>query len=373
MTVKTLVNKTVVIKVGSQSLIDLRNNAAKTKRFAEQINGIISAGHRLIIVSSGAVALGLEILGESPPLSSSAKLQARLAAVGQPELHRWWHSLINYPTAQLLLDRTLLETREAFVNTVEVLDSFHRHSIIPICNENDAMAHQRSKLGNNDHLAALIAQATSADWLFLITNTPGVYRDFPNSDEIITNLSDEANDLEECLFEGKSKLGSGGMGSKVNAARLASEMGTHVVIGNDELDFGAWLTSGLFAPPEKIGTWLIASDKSALKRFSWMQHVGKVFGSVTVDDGAKRALLNSAASLLSVGIKRVEGVFEANQVIAILDEQENVIAKGMSRCNATELLKRVTDLNELKQNKSQKGMRGDVVVHRNDMMLYSSQ
>lgn len=323
----------IVVKIGSSSLTDTCGGLsdAMVREHAAAIASLMQAGHEVVLVSSGAVAAGFRDLGYSVRPGSTAGKQAA-AAVGQGLLMQAYteafrsHGIV---VAQLLLTRQDLMRKERFHNTGRMLEELLHRGALPIVNENDSVSVEGITFGDNDMLSALVAGLVHADFLAILTDVDGLYDGNPNSDPEAKKYAfiPEVHDglLKQATGTG-SDVGTGGMRSKVLAARTAGSLGVHVFIGTGE-------------GPEKLidivegrgnGTYIgISSLMSGKDSKRWMALCSVPAGSITVDSGAARALAGKGTSLLPVGITSVNGNFKQGEVVNVLDENSELIGRGM--------------------------------------------
>jgi len=329
----------LVIKVGSSLVTnDGRGlDSAAIAHWARQIAGLRSSGKQVVLVSSGAIAEGMQRLGWSKRPKAIHELQAA-AAVGQMGLIQVYESCFrqhHLKTAQILLTHDDLADRKRYLNARSTLMTLLGMGVIPIINENDTVVTDEIKFGDNDTLAALVANLIEADALVILTDQEGLYTADPRHDAGATLVSQAiAGDagLEAMAGGAGSNLGKGGMITKILAARRAAKSGAHTVIASGRLpDVLARLARG-----ESIGTQLHAGMQRVTARKAWMSDQLQVRGSVTLDTGATHALLGGGKSLLPIGVVAVSGEFERGEVVAIRAHQGGEIARGLSNYTANE-------------------------------------
>ena len=361
-----------VVKVGT-SLLRQRPETST----AEAIAGLSSSladsmgrGDRTVLVSSGAVGLGCQRLGMNLRPLSLPGLQAA-ASVGQGYLMSLYEkefSRHSIPVAQVLLTRADLADRLSYHNASATLNQLLEWGVLPVVNGNDTVSAEELKFGDNDTLSALVAAAVKADELILLTDVDSLYSADPRSDlsaKPIKEVHDpeQIDELEEGAGSG-GRWGTGGMATKLAAARIATASGVtvHLGDGRDSLALQNILRGGrggtVFHPhPEPLGN-----------RKSWLAHALKPTGTLNLDPGACRALLNKGASLLLVGITDLDGEFEANQAVLLLDENGQEVARGLATMSSERLRGMLT---ETASNQNQTGG-SPVVVHRDAMVLTRS-
>jgi len=331
--------KRIVVKVGS-SLVTNQGEGLDIpaiRNWARQIAALHKDGRRVVLVSSGAIAEGMQRLGWKKRPSAVHELQAA-AAVGQMGLIQVYESCFGeygLHTAQILLTHADLADRERYLNARSTLSTLLRLGVIPVINENDTVVTDEIKFGDNDTLGALVANLIEADALIILTDQQGLYTADPRKDPHATLVSlAQAGDgqLEAMAGGAGSYIGRGGMLTKILAAKRAARSGAHTVIASGhEVDVLPRLMSGV-----NIGTLLKAQCLPLKARKQWLADHLQISGRVTVDAGAAQALRNEGKSLLPVGITRVCGEFERGTVIAVLDEDGRDIARGLINYNAAE-------------------------------------
>lgn len=366
----------VVIKVGSSLLIDQETGKPQESRFAAiaaDAARLRAAGKSIVIVSSGAVALGRRALGlKSGKLRLEEKQAA--AAAGQPKLMRAWEDALakhDAPVAQALLTFYDTEQRRRWLNARATMETLLERGAVTVVNENDTVATEEIRYGDNDRLAARVAQMLGADVLVLLSDIDGLYdadpRTNPDAKHIpeVTRLTPDVVAMAGGA-NAAAGVGSGGMATKLDAARIAMTAGCSTLItlgANTTADAGP--ISAVMAGAK--GTWFIASVSPETARKKWLAGALRASGSVRVDAGAARALL-AGKSLLAAGVTAVAGRFERGDAVDVLDADGKVIARGVSAYSAedaTRLLGRKSDEFE-----AILGYRGrPALIHVDDMVL----
>jgi glutamate 5-kinase len=332
----------VVVKIGSSSITDERGevSAPAIDKLCAEVAGLRSQGHRVVLVTSGAIAAGLPILGlfgVSP--TELATLQA-IAAVGQSRLMRFYddtmgrHGLVS---GQVLLARSEFSHPDQINVAKTTLLSLLNLGVVPVVNENDAVANDEIRFGDNDILSALVANLLNADLLVMLTDTPGLLSADPRLHQHGT-LIEEIVEIDEEISRVQpgsgSARGSGGMLTKLVAARAATWSGVRVVIAAaDRPGVLAGAVNGLAG----IGTVVRPRDQRLSARKLRIAFALRKEGRIVVDDGARAALVERQASLLPVGIVDVVGKFGPEAGVDICDRDGNIFAKGMVRAAATDL------------------------------------
>jgi len=330
----------VVIKIGSNSLIDKqgRLDAAYLGRMAAQFAIAHAGGWQPVLVTSGAVASGVSVLGlaERPP--GLPERQA-LAAIGQVSLaHRWEAALAAHGlvAAQVLLTYDDFTHRGRYLNLAATFRALFEFGAVPVINENDTVAVEELTVGDNDRLSALVATQLGADRLVLLTDIDGMYDADPRSNPHAKRLSEIPVVTAKVLAAagGAGARGRGGMRSKIEAARLASGAGvTTTICLAREPDVLTRVIAG-----DDIGTRIPGRGDKADSRRRWLAVARRVKGHLHVDAGAATALTTKGRSLLPAGISRVEGKFERGDTIAIVNPDGDEIARGLASLSATELV-----------------------------------
>jgi len=328
---------TAVVKVGTNVLADStgRLDRARIQSLADQLIRVRSAGWRVVLVSSGAIGAGVGQLGLRTRPTDLPHLQA-CAAVGQTALMRLYQEALaphGVLPAQILLTAGDLESRSRYLNVRNTILTLFDYQSLPVINENDTVSVAEIKFGDNDHLAALVANLMQAPLLVLLTNVDGLYTADPRSDPAaaLVPTVENIDAVVEMAGVTKSALGTGGMKSKLKAARVATAAGGAVVMANGSRD---GILDAVFAG-EPVGT-LFLSQGSLSARQRWVGFTVRPRGVITVDDGAKRAILELGRSLLPVGVRGVSGEFGKGDVVSICDTAGTEFARGLSNYAATD-------------------------------------
>ena len=338
--------KRLVIKVGS-SLVTNEGRGldhAAIARWAAQIARLRSAGKQVILVSSGAIAEGMQRLGWTKRPSSVHELQAA-AAVGQMGLVQCYETCFRehgIATAQVLLTHSDMADRQRYLNARSTLRTLLDLGVIPVINENDTVVTDEIKVGDNDTLGSLVTNLVEADVLVILTDQPGLFDADPRREPRAKLIPEAiAGDpvLETYAGGTGSALSKGGMLTKVLAARRAARSGAHtVIVSGGERDVLTRLASG-----ERIGTQLNATTMALAARKQWMADHLTVSGRLTVDAGAVRALADGGRSLLPIGVVAVSGEFERGAVVAVAGPDGVEIARGLvnyASAEAAQILRR---------------------------------
>ncbi len=331
--------KRIVVKVGS-SLVTNQGAGLDLDalgNWARQIAALNAEGREVVLVSSGAIAEGMQRLGWNTRPTSIHDLQAA-AAVGQMGLVQAYESCFrkhDLHAAQVLLTHADLADRERYLNARTTLTTLLSLRVIPIINENDTVVTDEIKFGDNDTLGALVANLIEADVLIILTDQSGLYTSDPRKDPGATLIGEaQAGDaqLESMAGGAGSSIGRGGMITKILAAKRAARSGAHTVIASGhERDVLLRLLQG-----ETIGTLLTATTPTLAARKQWLADHLQVAGKLVLDSGAIKALRSEGKSLLPIGVKNVFGEFERGAVVACVGEDGSDIARGLTNYNAEE-------------------------------------
>lgn len=329
----------IVVKVGS-SLVTNEGRGldrAAIAAWAGQIAQLTRQGKKVILVSSGAVAEGMQRLGWAKRPTAVNELQAA-AAVGQMGLVQMYESCFsehNLHTAQILLTHDDLSDRKRYLNARSTLRTLLDLNVIPIINENDTVATDEIRFGDNDTLGSLVANLVEADALVILTDQPGLYSADPRKDasaKLIQNATAGDAVLEQMAGGAGSAVGTGGMLTKVLAAKRAARSGAHTIIASGrEKDVLVRLAGG-----ELKGSHLQAPEMKTAARKQWLADHLQVRGYLMLDDGAAKALKQDGKSLLPIGVTAVSGEFERGELVVCRDAQGSEIARGLVNYNATE-------------------------------------
>ena len=367
-------SQTLVIKIGTSSLTRSQTSQlalSTIATLAETLCDLRRQGNRVILVSSGAVGVGCARLGLSERPRAIALKQA-VAAVGQGRLIRVYDDLFNtlqQPIAQVLLTRSDLVQRSRYLNVYNTFEALLELGVIPIVNENDTVAVEELKFGDNDTLSALVASLVEADWLFLLTDVDRLYsadpRSFPDAQPItLVKHIEQLAQMQVQTGDRGSQWGTGGMMTKISAARIATAAGVRTVI-----------TQGRFPhniekilQGESIGTQFEPQLQPSSARKRWIAYglipVGKLF----LDEGAIVAICQAGSSLLAAGITAVEGEFDTQEAVQLCDKNGKEIARGIVNYSSAEL-------NQIRGRHSKEisailGYAGaETVVHRDNLAL----
>lgn len=331
-------NKRWVIKIGSSLLTADGKGLDPTAMsgWVKQMITLREAGIELILVSSGAVAAGMSKLHWNTRPKEMHKLQAA-AAVGQMVLVQTWENCFDQfdcQAAQILLTHEDLSDRQRYLNARTTLRTLVDLGIIPVINENDTVTTDEIQFGDNDTLAALVANLVEADLLIILTDRDGMFDADPRKNknaQLITEAKASDTSLDK-IAGGAGSLGRGGMQTKLRAARFAARSGTNTII------VGGRIPNVItrIQQSEQLGTLLIPDHSPIAARKQWLAGQLQLKGKITIDDGAVKALLTKHKSLLPVGVKQVTGDFSRGEIISCVNSNGDEIARGLVNYSANE-------------------------------------
>ncbi|MGG6297478.1 glutamate 5-kinase [Leptolyngbya sp. AN02str] len=335
--------QTIVVKIGTSSLTNPQTGYLALSTIAalvEALCGLRRQGHDVVLVSSGAVGIGCARLGIKERPRTIAMKQA-VAAVGQGRLMRVYDDFftsLNQPIAQVLITRSDLVQRSRYVNAYRTFRQLLKLGVVPIVNENDTLAVEELKFGDNDTLSAQVASLVEADWLFLLTDVDRLYSADPRYDPTAQpiNLVDDIDKLTALnvdVGDRGTSWGTGGMVTKIAAARIATVAGVRTVITEGRSPQN--IEKALMGEP--IGTQFAPEVEPQNARKRWIAHGLLPAGKLYLDSGAVAAIRDAGKSLLAAGIKEVEGEFQSRDAVQICDQHGNEIARGIVNYNSTEL------------------------------------
>ncbi|MDN3614982.1 MAG: glutamate 5-kinase [Vibrio gallaecicus] len=334
--------KTVVVKLGTSVLTGgtLALDRAHMVELVRQCAELKKQGHSVVMVSSGAIAAGREHLGY-PALPNSMASKQLLAAVGQSQLIQAWESLFaiyGIKIGQMLLTRADLDDRERFLNARDTINALVDNDIIPIVNENDAVATNEIKVGDNDNLSALVGILCGADKLLLLTDQKGLFTADPRKDpnaELIKEVKTIDDTLRKIAGGSGSTLGTGGMATKLQAADIARRAGIEVIIAAGSAENVVF--DSLSNDPQ--GTRFLPLAEALENRKRWILAGPASAGDIMIDDGAVNAVITKGSSLLAKGVTKVSGEFSRGEVTQVTDLKGAVIARGISSYSSQDLAK----------------------------------
>jgi glutamate 5-kinase len=330
---------TVIVKVGTNVLTDdsERLDSERIEQLAGQLSRVRETGRRVVLVTSGAVGAGLEILGLSRRPESLPELQAA-AAVGQPSLIQRWDralSACGLRSAQILLTGNDFRNRQRYLNVRNTLRTLFDYDTIPIVNENDTVSVQEIALGDNDQLASMLATLVQSPLLVILSSVDGLYDGAPSLAEsrLIPTVERPDESLLQVASTEQSSRGRGGMKSKLRAILAATGMGETVILANGR-------TAGVLdqiREGEPVGTLFLPQSGAVQAWKRWLGFGAPPAGVLVLDSGAVRAVREQGRSLLAVGISSVEGVFEAGALVALRTAEGSEIARGLANYSSDEI------------------------------------
>lgn len=326
----------IVVKIGSSSLTSVEGGIsdAALNSFVAVLAERKRAGTEIVLVTSGAIAAGLAPLGLARRPKDLATQQSA-ASVGQGLLMaKYTHAFAKYgiTVSQVLLTAEDLTRRTQYANAYRAVERLLNLGVVPIVNENDAVATHEIRFGDNDRLSALVAHLTHADGLLLLSDVDAVYTAPPQQGGIRIPHVNTSADLETVTIGQPtgSGIGTGGMGTKIQAALTASNFGTPALVTSAA-------NAGRALAGEPVGTWFSVSGTRRPIRLLWLAHLATVQGSLTLDDGAVRAVRDKHRSVLAAGVTGLSGSFEAGDAISLVDVNSRQIAKGLVGYSSEEL------------------------------------
>ena len=362
----------LVVKVGSSLLVndDGRLNRAWLETLASDLAALQQSGHEILVVSSGAIAIGSAVLGINKRRARLEDLQAA-AAAGQVHLVHAYQEVLGahgIAAAQILLTPDDTENRRRFLNARGTLARLLERGVVPVINENDTVATDEIRYGDNDRLAARVAQLVMADALVLLSDVDGFYTADPGKDtnaQHIPEVSRITGEMQAMAGETRSDVGSGGMATKVQAARIATHAGCSTIIASGQIEHPlVALADGARC------TVFRAEGTPAVARKQWLAGVLEVQGELGVDAGAAGALQNGK-SLLPVGVVDVTGNFRRGDVVSICGPDGREVGKGLAEYSADEA-NRIAGC-QSEEIEKRLGYRGRaVMVHRDELVLFDN-
>ena len=362
------IGRPVVVKVGSSSLTSSAGglNRAALSTVVDQVVELWSLGYPTVLVSSGAVSAGLLELGLERRPADVPDLQAA-AAVGQGRLMERY--AIEFGTrqrlaGQVLLTKDVLANRGQYLHAREALDRMLALGIVPVVNENDTVVVDELRLGDNDRLAAIVSHLVGAALLVLLTDTAGLYSEDPRLEteaELLTAVRHTDETLDKLALGRSGPMGSGGVGTKVAAARMAAWSGVPTVVAGSREDRAAVRA----AAGEPVGTWIEPHAHRLPSRKLWIAFGQPAEGLLRVDSGAAQAMVSRGSSLLPVGITDLDGDFDEGAAVEVLDPDGNLVGKGLVTLSSA-MLRPV--LGRHSSSARLQGWGGEV-IHRDDLVV----
>ncbi len=365
--------KRIVIKIGSGVIsTNTGLDGAIIDSISDDICQLIREGYELTIVSSGAISAGKQdlFINGKPP---SIPLKQAAAAIGQSRLMRYYKKAFrsqNFKVGQILLTREDLTDRKRYLNARNTVKTLLEYKVTPIINENDTVAVEEIKFGDNDNLSAMVTALVEAQMLIILSDVDGLFNCDPNKHpdaKIIPVVEKITGEIEAMAGDSNTTLGTGGMITKIQAAKRASLFGVGTVIVNGR-------TPGILRQVmggENVGTLFLPSSRKMAARKHWIAFTKKTSGKLFLDEGAVKAVLCQGKSLLPSGIKQVEGRFGRGDAVSLCDLQGKEIARGVSDYAQGEILQimgqkssRIRDILGYKYHEE--------VIHRDNMVIKRS-
>ena len=361
-------SKTIIVKIGSSLIINDKKIIRKKwlLEFAKDIKALRKKNKNIIIVSSGAIALGCKKLNITKKKLKIDQSQA-VASVGQIELMNLFKEIFaiqKINISQILLTLEDTEIRRRAINAKRTIENLFNLNFIPIVNENDTIATSEIKYGDNDRLASRVAQITNADTLVLLSDVDGLFTKNPKifkDAKLIKKVNNLSKDIQNIKIKGTTDLGSGGMNTKIEAAKICNLSGCNMVIAN-----GLYLNPISKIDEKNNCTWFISKISKLHARKKWIISSISPKGELIIDDGAKKALKNGK-SLLAAGIKKVNGKFNKGDHIKIIDDNQREFARGLSSFSSEEIRK-ITGYHSNEIKKILGYVSKSEVVHKDDMV-----
>ena len=359
--------KKIVIKIGSSSIIDENNKKIKTSWLRSICNDIqsIYSNKEIIIVCSGAIALGTKFINNKKPIHRLEDKQAA-AAIGQIELAKCWQQALKknkIQTAQILLTLDDSEVRRRYLNIRKTINALLKKNIIPIINENDSVATEEIRFGDNDRLAARVAQMIDAELLILLSDVYGLYTDSPSQNKKAKKISEVFkidSKIEKMASKNFSNLGSGGMITKIWAAKICMNSGCSTVISSSNKK------RPLLDISKDNSTWFNSKKTPKSNRKQWLLNHLHPSGSVIIDQGALKALTNNK-SLLPAGVLEIKGHFNRGDVISILSKKNIKLGIGIIAYDSSDAKKIIgKNSNDIKNILGYEGR--DELIHKDDLV-----
>ncbi|TET85149.1 glutamate 5-kinase [Candidatus Aerophobetes bacterium] len=360
----------ITIKVGSSLLLKEKGDLDLhfLERLSQNIAALISKGKEVILVSSGAIGLGRQELNIRKR-SNSISFKQTLASIGQARLMNIYYRLFqqyNLLVGQILLSGVDLSRRSSYLNARNTFLTLLKFKIIPVVNENDTVAVEEIKFGDNDTLSALVAGLVDANLLIIFSDIEGLYTSDPRTNseaKLIKEVDDIDEKIEKISLSASIEGRVGGMQTKIKAAKIATRSGIPVIIGGGERNFLGRIFAG-----EERGTLFLPKKDGLTSRKKWIAYAHLLAGTIVVDDGAKRALIVEGKSLLAAGIIEITGNFEVGDSVSLLDMNSEEFARGIVHYSSKELKKIKGTKSSLIE--KQLGYKYyDEVVHRDNLVI----
>ena len=363
--------KRIVIKVGTSTITyaNGKRNFSQIDRLAREISDLQNQGKEMILVTSGAVAVGVDRMGlPGKPKTIPGKQAA--AAVGQGVLmHTYEKFFADYGqiVAQVLITKTEAIDRHRYTNTRNTFMELMRQRVIPIVNENDVVALDELKIGDNDNMSALVAGIVDADLVIILSDVDGLYTANPQTHPdavIVPEVAEITPEIEASAGGVGSARGTGGMATKIQAAKAATSSGIHLVIASGtEKNAITRVLQG-----EELGTLFVSRENRLQFRKRWLAFGAKIAGSIVVDDGCAKAIGKAGCSILPAGVFAVQGEFLPGSTVSVIDKDAHELARGLVHYSSAEL-EQIKGCNsgEIANILGHKNF--DEVIHRDDLVI----
>jgi glutamate 5-kinase len=361
----------IVVKVGTSTLTYANGqlNLQRIERLVREIADLHNRDLEVLLVTSGAIRVGANRMGMKNLPNTLPEKQA-LAAIGQGALMQLYEKLFSEyskTVAQVLLSRGDMDDRIRYLNATNALLAMLAMNVVPVINENDTVGVEEIKFGDNDTLSAMVAGLVDADLLIILSDVDGLYSSDPREDDkaqLISQVEEITGEMEEKSTNRGSTFASGGMYTKLKAARMCMASGTSLVIANsEERNVIRRIVAG-----EELGTFFVPRERKMHARDKWIAFGRLVQGKILIDAGASTALLKRGKSLLPSGVIGLEGEFERGAVVAVLDNEQQEIARGITNYGSA-------DISKIKGKKSSQiqdilGEKDyDEIIHRNNLWV----
>lgn len=332
--------KRIVVKVGTSTITypTGKMNLGRMEKLVRELTDLANQGREIVLVTSGAIAVGMDRMGKKKRPRSIPQRQA-LAAVGQGALMHAYGSLFaayGRMAGQVLLTKENSRRHHQYTNSRNALKAMLAMGVIPVVNENDAVAVDEVKIGDNDTLSATVATLVDADVLIILSDVDGLYTANPATDKkarLIPEVREITPDIEKLAGGAGSAAGTGGMRTKIEAAKIATRSGVTMVVASGEEDG----TIRTVLNGEAVGTLFPAREEHLKARKSWLAFGRNIAGDLVVDDGCAKAMLTGGKSLLAAGLVSVEGEFAAKNTVRVLTQEGREIARGIVNYDAVSL------------------------------------
>ncbi len=357
----------IVIKLGTGILTKGVGeiDPAQIARICQQVAEARKRGIEVLLVSSGAIGMGMGVLGQNERPKTLAKQQA-CAAIGQSRLIQAWQDGLDpfgIVVGQILLTHEGLSQRNRYVNAKATIEQMLAYGVVPVINENDTVSTYEIRFGNNDLLGAMVASLSEANQLHILSTAPGLV-DMDGTGEVIPTVEKITPEIAAMAKGTDSPTAVGGMISKIDAAQLATESGCATYIA----DGAAQNVILRILDGDSIGTHFKPVSEPMTSKKRWLAFFQRPNGSIAIDDGAKNALVKKGRSLLAPGIQKATGHFETGDVIDILDQAQNILARGQTSFSSAEIQEIISentpDVDQLHPNRNRLE-----IVHRDSMVI----